>query len=291
MPAVFCFLRQVFRYNIHIMNRPFNSTAYRYNNEHVILALTFLLVVLVIAVTATATVCMSVVFILGIVVLGYFSTRAMHKNLLQRAELVTPASVPGLVPVIEQSAARLQVEPVNVFIANSASLNAYTFGMSSPKAIVLNSALFQVMDRDELQFILGHEMGHVRLGHTWLNSLVGGMAGIPSSSGSGAILELAFMWWNRACELSADLAGMLACGKPHKAISALVKIEAGPASPSKASLERALQRIEAQDDDIMNNLGELFATHPMIIKRIEQIRRYATTLEYRNLQTKMDGNL
>ena len=84
------------------------------------------------------------------------------------------------------------------------------------------------MDADELRFIIGHEMGHVALGHTWLNSLVGGMAGIPSSSTSSAILTLAFLSWNRTCELSADRAGLLACGSLDKAVSSLIKLVAGP---------------------------------------------------------------
>ena len=171
------------------------------------------------------------------------------------------------------------------------TLNAYTFGMDSPKAIVLHSALFQLMDHDELQFILGHELGHVDLGHTWLNTLIGGMAGIPSSFGAAAILELAFRCWNRACEYSADRAGVLACNNPNKAITALVKLEAGSDARTQAGILRAIQRIESQDDDLVNNLSELLATHPMIIKRIEQIREFAASDNYRRLQTLMNQNL
>src|SRR4030066_1917461 len=126
--------------------------------------------------------------------------------------------------------------------------------MDSPKAILLYSSLFKIMDCDELQFILGHEMGHVKLGHTWLNTLVGGMAGTPSSLGAAAIMELAFRWWNRACEYSADRAGVLACSKPNKAISALVKLEVGTVARSQAGIQAALQHIETNDDDIMPNL-------------------------------------
>ena len=46
-----------------------------------------------------------------------------------------------------------------------------------------------------------------------LNWLVGGMAGIPSPFMASALLAMAFLWWNRACEFSADRAGLLACGK------------------------------------------------------------------------------
>ena len=193
--------------------------------------------------------------------------------------------------IIQENFARLQVEPVNVFIVPSRQLNAYTFGMDSPKAIVLYSSLFEIMDRDEIQFILGHEMGHVKLGHTWLNTLVGGMAGIPSSLSAAAIMELAFRWWNRACEYSADRAGVLACGKPDKAISALIKLDAGSVTLSQAGMHAAMQHIETDDDDIMHNLEELIASHPMIAKRIDEIRNYSKTQAYVHLRSLMDQNL
>ena len=269
----------------------YSTTDYRYPYEYFILAATIILVLLVIAFTAAATVCTSVIFVPAVVIFGYLASRTKHQSLLASGEPVTPGTAPELVPLIQANSARLQVEPVKVFIVRSNVLNAYTFGMDSPKDIVLYSSLFRVMDQDEIQFILGHEMGHVKLGHTWLNTLVGGMAGIPSGVGAAAILELAFRWWNRACEYSADRAGVLACGKPAKAISALVKLEAGPSARTQAGMQAAMQHLETEDDNIMNNLEELLASHPMIAKRVEQIRQFTTTPEYRQMQASMDKNL
>lgn len=270
----------------------YKTTAYRYPDETIILWATMLLVLLVIGVTATATVCLSVVFILAMLAFSYNFTRSQHRNLMAHARQLTPQSAPAAAAAASEAGTRLQVEPVEIFIAPSRILNAYTFGLDSPKTIVLHSALFEVMDQDELQFIIGHEMGHVCLGHTWLNSLIGGMAGIPSSSEASLLLALAFRSWNRSCELSADRAGVLACGKPAKAVSALIKLEAGPAALlNQANLERALRSIEAEDDSLINNLTELFATHPMIVKRIQQIRRYAASREYQSLQPRLNKNL
>jgi len=198
--------------------------------------------------------------------------------------------MPELSSLAGKTANRLGVEPVEVFVIPNRELNAYTFGLSTPKTIVLNSSLFDVMDQDEIQFVLGHEMGHVQLGHTWLNSLVGGMAGIPSPPEIGLLLVLIFRWWNRACEYSADRAGMLAVGSPRKAVSALVKLYTGIHNLSPASLERALVSIETQDDSLWNNLNELLATHPMIVRRIEQLQHYINTAEYRRLQSLVNQN-
>lgn len=271
--------------------RPYDTTAYRYPRERLILALTLLLVFVVIALTATATICLSVVFVLAAVALSYALTRAHHRALLAQARRVTPQHTPGLAALVAESAARLQAGPVQVFVAPGETLNAYTFGLSSPKVVVLHAPLLQVMDEDELRFILGHELGHVRLGHTWLNSLVGGMAGIPSPFLASAVLAMAFLWWNRACEHSADRAGLLACGIPHKAISALVKLAAGTEARTPADLERALRLIEAEDDHALSNLGEALTTHPMMIRRIEELGRYAASDAYRRLQPLVDRNV
>ncbi len=273
------------------MGAKYSTTDYRYPYEYLILVITIGVVLLVIAFTAAATVCTSAIFVPAVVIMGYFASRNNHRALLARAQQVTSQTAPEMLPLIQMNSARLQVELVNVFIVASNQLNAYTFGMDSPKAIVLYSSLFKIMDRDEIQFILGHEMGHVKLGHTWLNTLVGGMAGIPSSLGAAAIMELAFRWWNRACEYSADRAGVLACGKPGKAISALVKLEVGPSARTQAGMQAAIQHLETEDDDIMHNLEELLASHPMIAKRVEQIRHFTNTQEYLNMQSQMDKNL
>jgi Zn-dependent protease with chaperone function len=97
------------------------------------------------------------------------------------------------------------------------------------------------------------------------------------------ILRLAFLWWNRSCELSADRAGLLACGNPEKAISAMVKLAAGGRSHTVTDLEQAYREIDAEDDTWEGGLNEMLATHPMLIRRINEIRRYAATPQYQRL--------
>jgi Zn-dependent protease with chaperone function len=119
------------------------------------------------------------------------------------------------------------------------------------------------------------------------------MAGVPGPFLASIVLGLAFRWWNRACEYSADRAGLLACGKPQKAISALLRLTAGTAGAAirtSGDLQQALQRVEAEDDDLANLLGEALATHPMTVRRIEELRRFAASEAYRRMQTRVDRN-
>ena len=169
-------------------------------------------------------------------------------------------------------------------------MNAYTFGLAEPQVVVVYAGVLRIMDADELRFIIGHELGHVRLGHTWLNSLVGGMSGIPSPYLAAIVLYFSFRWWNRACEYSADRAGLLACGKPEKAASALIKLAGGSsAARSAEGRQQALHRIEAEDDHLENNLREMISTHPMIVRRLEALRQYAVSPEYQRLQAQVNN--
>lgn len=256
-------------------------TSYRYPGERLILTLTLTSVLIVIAVSAAATFCASAAFILLFVLVAAWMNQRHHQSLVRGAQRISPQTSPQLAALARQCSDRLRPGAVEFFVVPSAQRNAYTFGLSSPQVVVLYSSLFKIMDEDELRFILGHELGHVALGHTRLNSLVGGMAGIPSTSGASALLALAFLWWNRACEYSADRAGLIACGKPDKAISALVKLVAGPAALSHAGMEQAYRLIDAEDDTIAGLMGEALGSHPMIIRRIHQIRAFAASAEYR----------
>ena len=268
----------------------FRTRAYRYENEQIVLVLTILLVLGVIILTSTVTFCLSGVFIVVMFLLSAMLTRSHHQSLMQQAVHVNRTRTPELAHWVVECGTKLQPGQVDVFIVNQKQVNAYTFGISSPKVLVLYSTLLKVMNEDELKFIIGHEMGHVVLGHTWLNTILGGMAGIPAPFGAAVLLYTAFRWWNRMCEFSADRAGLLACGNIHSAVSALVKL-AAPNIRSQHDFERALALIDAEDDQASNRLAEVFKTHPMLIRRINALRDYIHTAEYSRVQTGMNGNL
>jgi Zn-dependent protease with chaperone function len=257
---------------------------YRYPNEHIILALTSLLVLGVIIITVASTFCLSGVFVLAFLAISYYMSQAHHQSLIQNARAVKPDTMPKLYHIAQVGTQRLRPGPLKLYVAPSNTLNAYTFGLTSPKVVVLYSSLLGLMDEDEIAFILGHEMGHVALGHTWLNSLVGGIAGIPSPWAASILLILAFRGWNRACEFSADRAGLLVCGDINKAISALVKLAAGPEADTHEELLQAYRQLDAEDDTFLSNLGESLGTHPMTIKRINEMRRFAASEKYRRLR-------
>jgi len=268
----------------------FRSLRYRVDNEQVVLVLTILLMLGVIILTSTVTFCISGIFIIAMFILSASLIRSHHRGLMRDALSINDVQTSELADIVEECEKKLQPGEIDAFLVNADQLNAYTFGITSPKALVIYSPMLKVMTEGELKFVIGHEMGHVALGHTWLNTILGGMAGIPAPFGAAVLLYAAFRWWNRLCELSADRAGLLACGDLNLAVSALVKLVALEIR-SQRDFERAVAVIDAQDDLASNRLAEAFQSHPMLIRRINRLREYARSREYQHLQAGVNRNV
>ena len=262
---------------------------YRFPHEQLTLGLTLLLLTTVLALTAGLTLCFLPLFLFVFLLVAYRLNRAHHRQLLAGGLRASREQTPELFTLAAECVRRLRPGPVEIFIVPGRQINAYTFGLAQPKVVVLYQQLLKTMEPDELRFVLGHELGHVALGHTWINTLLGGMAGVPASIGAVVIITLAFRWWNRACEYSADRAGLLACGRPEKAISALIKLVAHDAD-TPAEQQRALLVIEKEDDSAFNRMAETLSTHPMLVRRIEELRRFAASPLYSQLQAEVMRN-
>ena len=74
-------------------------------------------------------------------------------------------------------AQRAGIEGGRVFEVNKSvdteAVNAYVTGLGDTKRIVLWDTIIAKLDRDELLFVMGHEMGHYVLGHIWVSLLLG----------------------------------------------------------------------------------------------------------------------
>lgn len=275
------------------------TTAYRSENEYPILALTLAIIAVIFLVSASLTACLAPLLVIFSLLMAFQANQAGRAALLRQAFQVPLHENSGgaatghpfsrISHFAIQCIRRLQPGPVELFIVRGRQANAYTFGLSNPKTVVVYAPLLEIMDEDELKFVLGHELGHVALGHTWLNTLLGGLAGVPQSYGVAIILTAAFRWWNRACEYSADRAGVLACQNPARAVTALVKLATG-GDDSSAGMRRALAKIEAQDDSLGGMLSEVLSTHPMIVKRINRIKSFAVSSDYRRMASQMDNS-
>jgi Zn-dependent protease with chaperone function len=144
---------------------------------------------------------------------------------------ITPTQYPAFYPLVEELRQRFAMPRTRVFIRYYPDVpQAVAYGFNEPYVILVDELLASYVDADELTFVLARQMAHIKLGHTRLRAILGNEElELP------ALLEwittprdLAFAWWGRAQAMTADRAGVAACGRPHKAVSELAKAGIGP---------------------------------------------------------------
>jgi RNA polymerase subunit RPABC4/transcription elongation factor Spt4 len=172
-----------------------------------------------------------------------------------------------------------------VFVSHDVHMNALTTGLWRPYIIILYSALIEAMDDDELKSVIGHEMGHIKFQHVWLQSLLGTLGSQSFSIPLlGDLIGWCFHFWGRFCEFTADRAGLIACGNLEKAIMAEIKLGVGPELAKKVNIEALAQQAQEARRNFVGELGDLGRTHAHMTTRIQQMADFATSEMFKTIR-------
>lgn len=115
-------------------------------------------------------------------------------------------------------------------------INGFASGSEKP-IIGLYSGTIDLLSPEELIYIIGHELGHIKSGHMLYHQIgslipyLGEMASVITLAISnivGTSLTLALLYWYRMSEFTADRAGLLACQNKEAAMSAMMKMSGVP---------------------------------------------------------------
>ena len=138
---------------------------FRYPGETTALVIACGLLALLIAATAAIT----VGFMLAVIALSVILFKISESRTLSKCNPVGPHNAGEIYTLAETAADRLCIKLPAVYIQNDRTWNAFAIGFLGPPSIVLHTSLVDAFDRDELLFIIGHEISHVKCGHTsWL---------------------------------------------------------------------------------------------------------------------------
>jgi Zn-dependent protease with chaperone function len=217
--------------------------------------------------------------VLGIVM--FTSVLDLYNHWLQRAEIlsesseVTALTFPTLFPLVKELCERFALPSARVFVRSNTP-RPYTVGMRAPHFIVIPVSLLGTLTEDELRFVLGREMGHVRLGHTLVAPFLGG-----SDFGGSGILALVLQVrslilsaYQRAQELSADRVGVVASHGIGPGLSAAIKLSVG--APRGAQLDIATlapQAAEVQRGamSVASRLRQVGKAQPPLFLRLKEL--------------------
>ncbi len=186
---------------------------------------------------------------------------------------------------------KLGIDVPDLFIKLDVQPNAYTYGDTKP-FIVLTSGLLERFPDDLVATVIAHECGHIACHHTLystmgrilLNGAVTATSGLGAASLISESLSIAFFYWMRCSEFSADRAAIV-CDGSATDITRMCMHFSGydPRFDEEANLEEFMA--QAQDyssmmtDSKVNKLMEFYMyksiDHPLNAVRAFEAKKWA----------------
>ena len=179
----------------------------------VFLMLFFLVLLWVLAfVISKATGQPGLLFFIGIFAIGYaivtYFTGAKMALAVNRAKEIQKSDDPRLWRTVENLAITDGLPMPKVYIMDDPSPNAFATGRDYNHAIVCaTSGLLQIMDDNELQGVIAHELGHVKNYDMRVNTMAFALVGVIALI-ADFFLRFSFFGGNREERDNAALAGL-----------------------------------------------------------------------------------
>jgi Zn-dependent protease with chaperone function len=201
---------------------------------------------------------------------------------------VTPRMLPRLHRYLGWGCRILDIDEPELYVTLDPAPNAFTYGHKSP-FIVMTSGLIDLLSDEELAFVIGHELGHIKAGHVLYTVLARNIATIVSAIGQATLgigsllgqgLVVALHDWYRKSELTADRAGLLCVQDLDPCLKAFMKL-AGGASRLWAEMDQGefIRQIDAYEDADRSTLSRAYKvlvtawrTHPFPILRAKELQ-------------------
>ncbi len=222
-------------------------------------------------------------------VFGLFGEKPIRLAFQSNAVRVSEKQFPWVWERYVEVCETLDTPRYELFVSQTPLVNAGAYGMEKP-FIVLNSGALRLLDREELTYLLGHEVGHIMSGHVLYRTMTVlllqlAQMGFPVVGLAARAVLVALLEWNRKAELSSDRAGLLAVQHPEATLSGFMKLAGGGDAAETDLNEFLLQAEEYRTsgdaaDLVFKVLNLLGTTHPFHVLRAAEIRDWIEAGEY-----------
>jgi hypothetical protein len=203
----------------------------------------------------------------------------VRKNFLADAVRIDRHVLPELDEATDALTARLGMSgKVECYVHSFPTIQAGVARSSDGFIIVLASAAVEKLNPKELEFVIGHELGHVIYGHLDVPMT----AALQGDRRVLAKHAMRLLSWSRKKEISADRAGLVSCGSLEAAASALFKTASGLSIPGLKvnplefgsqfdALQREIFRQGAEE------MGMWTLSHPLVPLRMKSLSLFWNT--------------
>lgn len=207
-------------------------------------------------------------------------TEVLRRHSVLRARLLSQAVRLNvrLLPHVADSFARLSQhvpggKPLEAYVFAEPGINAFVARGARHLLVGVSSGAIESLSSKELDFVLGHEIGHALYGHVDVPARLVVETGNLDLEHCQLLLA-----WQRAAEVSADRAGLVCCGSLDVAANALFKTISGLRVPGLAVAPAELAQqwehlVEEVLDDGRRDQWQLSHPHPPL--RMQALMTFA----------------
>lgn len=205
---------------------------------------------------------------------------------------VTKDSYPRIYEYLEYACRILDIKRIpDLYLQWGYNINACTVGSENP-IVILDSGLIDLCDDDEIMFVIGHELGHIKSNHMLYHMMAQVLNicidSIPFGTIAAAPLQFALFYWNRMSEFTADRAGLLCCQNKDAAVRAFMKMAGMPIKHfSEMNYQCFIQQateFKQLDYNAMNKAIKLISiadeSHPWTVMRASELLNWMNSGEY-----------
>jgi len=243
----------------------------------------------------------ALVIALGMNFFAYWNSDKMALA-MSKAREVSETEAPDLHRIVAHLAQRAGLPKPRVYVVDNPTPNAFATGRNPEHAAVaVTTGIMQVLNKEELEGVLGHELGHIKNRDILISSIAAVMAGAISymatmaqwamifgggrnddEGGGNPIAMLVMMMVaplaasliqmaiSRSREYIADRTGAEICGHPKALASALQKL-ANYNKQRPMQVNPATAQMYIVNPLKSNFVAKLFSTHPPMEERIRRL--------------------
>ena len=179
-------------------------------------------------------------------------------------------------------------EEIDYYISNSPHINCFAHPRledNQSHKIIINSALLERFDDDELRFVVGHEVGHLASKNAFLKKIL--LFVFPDLNRAPILFQNKISLWDKLSELTADRYGFLAIPNLAKCISAFIKLSSGM-NTSRISFDAMtyLKEMETLLLYFKEHPYAVMTSHPINPVRIKCLQLFADSRLYAGLSSR-----